>query len=1632
MYMDSAPSITKTLITKGGVTSASNAGYRISVTSARKLIYYFQDGTGAVLSKTCTTALSLATWYHVHVNFDRDGNAELFLNNVSDGTLDISSQQGSSTNTTNFAVGNSHDVTGGDCFDGRLDELVYYSKILSSAEITWLYNAGVGRIYSDTTAVGAPSTILTSLVSWWGLGENSGVRYDSHGSNHLSQAFANIIQPAVYGSEILLNGTDFSGAPDNWTATNSTLAAVAGGEAGNCLRVTNSGTNYGYASQSFTTVVGQSYRVRWWHKNGTTTGAIYIGNSAGSGAIYNLSCDDASGAINSATFTATATTTYVSLVNGVNTDTLTTLWDGVSLKEITTPSLLNGGFEDWTSPLTYGTEKLSNTGFETRTGVTGASFAVGDKAHLEDDTDAAYNLGTGDFIINANVLRTSVGTSQIICSKFQNASNYWYLSFNTANCIDFRAVVAGVPIIHMLSNTTICSSTTTKYHIQVVVDRDNAANCKIYINGVSQDFSLSSFAPELVTNGTFTTDLTGWTSVAGGGTVAQDAGTVKITQGGTSQYLKAYQGVTTVSGAKYTYSIKHVANDSVDSAFRCGVGTTAPGNETATYTPELASNGTNTDSTTYSGTVTATGTTTYMVVMNYASAGKIGSWDDISLKQHIVVSATNIDNTGKFFVGQLGDGATAYFNGRVAMLGIGKPADASTGDVTTAIGVVAGSSGLGQYYGEQSSANKTTLAWSAWWDLTEVSGNRVDLASGSSLALAEAFGEIVTNGTFTEADATSPPTGWTNHATYPWDTCDVQSNKMRVVCNGDGAPAWCSVRQQVSITSGRSYTYSYTATIVGANSIIATYVDNTGGLYTTTSKGYQRTLADTTTENTTFTPTASNGYLFFEQANNAAREWTVDNISLKASSIPSHTDETFLSSWTTSQVNGSSVSVTNTAAELHGGAAAVKLVRATANCSEFASIAVTASSAYRLSFWTRGDGTNAGRYYAYDVSNAATITGIVSTGVTSTTYTLVNVDFATPAGCTSVEIAFLSSAANGSTVYFDDVSLKQIVSANAGTWTETVSGTSTINREDTAPYSGTNALRFDTDSSTSHVGVLQTVLTAGKLYSISLYAKVNDATGSPYIRVRSDSSDSSAAAGQMLTSALTTSYAAYSATSRASTTTLMISRGVSAASRSIYLDSVTLAAAEILPAPGIARSLSTDANFAAQLNGSTQYFSYTGTAFNPGTGDFSIGCSFYLDSIPAATGCAIFTGGRAGDGVPYFIGLINPTGKLQFNFNDSTGTHIGSASAGTLSVGNWYTLVANYDRDGNITGYINGASFHTVDISAQNGDCSPGNLFWGSLTVSPSYFVPGRIDNAFYANRLLTADEIAFMHNGGKWRQWAELGVAGTNGSALTSSVIKGFWEFDTSSALGTDSSGNGRTLTNNGTATQGQGINYLAGVVSRWADRSGNTRHFTQATLSKRPAYISGVLNGKPGIYFDGVDDFLSMLTGLDILQNVSGATMFAVIKTGTVSASATHILQVSTNTSSDFTRASILHTGTTKLLSVGGRRLDADSVATVSDSSGLADSTGYVATGLIDYANSNAYIYKNGALVGSSTSFQTDGNTSNTASLAVAVGANGAGATPFGGHILEVVIYNRALSDGERKRVQSYLGRKHSLTIS
>ena len=117
---------------------------------------------------------------------------------------------------------------------------------------------------------------------------------------------------------------------------------------------------------------------------------------------------------------------------------------------------------------------------------------------------------------------------------------------------------------------------------------------------------------------------------------------------------------------------------------------------------------------------------------------------------------------------------------------------------------------------------------------------------------------------------------------------------------------------------------------------------------------------------------------------------------------------------------------------VYEGASAVKLTAgSSADTFVYQDFVMVSGSEYTLSFYTRGDGTYAGRYGVQDITNMADIVAATSTAVTGTTYTLVENTFTVPATCDMVRIYLLCPSTNGGIAYFDYASIDGDFSSSA-------------------------------------------------------------------------------------------------------------------------------------------------------------------------------------------------------------------------------------------------------------------------------------------------------------------------------------------------------------------------------------------------------------------------------------------------------------------------------------------------------------------------------------------------------------------------------------------------------------------------
>jgi hypothetical protein len=562
----------------------------------------------------------------------------------------------------------------------------------------------------------------------------------------------------------------------------------------------------------------------------------------------------------------------------------------------------------------------------------------------------------------------------------------------------------------------------------------------------------------------------------------------------------------------------------------------------------------------------------------------------------------------------------------------------------------------------------------------------------------------------------------------------------------------------------------------------------------------------------------------------------------------------------------------------HGGANSVKLTEGAADyAAAIQSFTATPSARYKLTFWTRGDATYAGRYNIWNLSNGSDIVALTSTSVTSATWTQVTKYFTVPVGCTSVGIYLVSPSTTGGIAYFDDVSLKAVTaSATFANWTELYVGGSygTITADTSAPNAGTYDALFAVDAGGLYrMALYQNVLTSGHKYKTTYYAKAN--SGTPSVEYLMGGNSGTGSTG---TQALTTSYAQYThyATSDGAGFYIGPDNAAGSASKSFYLDDVTLVCTEIPSAAGITAGWAKDGNLCASFNGTSQYLLYTGNAFDPGTSDYSVGC--YANATKLGT-YMLMGGGNAGF-TAYWSVYITPSGTVSIEFTDGSGAALSaSSSAGIVKVNEWHYYVADFDRDSNLTIYMDGVSVLTKNISTRAGSCTFGSLGVGIYGSNINFFFAGRIGQAFYKQRLTTANERTALFNNG-------IGLRGASElpSTMTADVATcpmSYWpleEYSAGTANITRSDAIGANhLTSVGNTPSGQGVDYYGGAVSKWYDLSGNNRTFTQTTIASRLLYSGATIGNKYSIVGDNGTKCLSYAS--DFI-GTGDVTLFAVIK--------------------------------------------------------------------------------------------------------------------------------------------------------
>lgn len=195
------------------------------------------------------------------------------------------------------------------------------------------------------------------------------------------------------------------------------------------------------------------------------------------------------------------------------------------------------------------------------------------------------------------------------------------------------------------------------------------------------------------------------------------------------------------------------------------------------------------------------------------------------------------------------------------------------------------------------------------------------------------------------------------------------------------------------------------------------------------------------------------------------------------------------------------------------------------------------------------------------------------------------------------------------------------------------------------------------------------------------------------------------------------------------------------------------------------------------------------------------------------------------------------------------------------------------------------------------------------------------------------------------------------------------------------------------------------------------------QATLANKPTLQTVTNAGKTfrTLRFDGTDYLVSAACGA--LRDVSGATLIVICETSNLVSQHIHLM-VAQGVVATYTRAGLFRENTTDMdITPGGWRVDAGFIASAPSATGAwADGQWGVEIALFNFANTVLTSRYNGAQIAQNVAFSTAGNTSNTNSRGISVGATAIGALPTTGDIAEAFFVHRVLTAGELALVEAY----------
>lgn len=144
--------------------ASGSLGFLFFIRGASNILELRTDAGGGNAEAYASYTFSTATWYHVVVTFNA-GTVALYVNGTALTMTDSTCPSPIQSTTADFRIGGNQNNPSGEDFDGIIDEVGIWNKVLSTTEITQLYNGGAGLAYPfNTTGIKTWSNVSRADV----------------------------------------------------------------------------------------------------------------------------------------------------------------------------------------------------------------------------------------------------------------------------------------------------------------------------------------------------------------------------------------------------------------------------------------------------------------------------------------------------------------------------------------------------------------------------------------------------------------------------------------------------------------------------------------------------------------------------------------------------------------------------------------------------------------------------------------------------------------------------------------------------------------------------------------------------------------------------------------------------------------------------------------------------------------------------------------------------------------------------------------------------------------------------------------------------------------------------------------------------------------------------------------------------------------------------------------------------------------------------------------------------------------------------------------------------------------------------------------------------------------------------